>query len=410
MDDLLRAASAVRDDVVRLYRRIHAQPEIGLQLPRTQAAVLEALDGLGLEVRTGRTVSSVVADLHGGGDGPTVLLRADMDALPLTEDTGLAHASVVDGAMHACGHDAHVAMLVGAVRVLAARRDALRGTVRFAFQPGEEGFHGARAMIEEGLLDAPPVGAAFALHVSPNLPSGSVWTRGGPIMASADTLRVTVTGRGGHASTPHLARDPVPVAAEIVLAIHSFVTRRVSAFDPVVATIAHLDAGRAPNVIPERVEMSGTLRAVSPGGRALATEGLGRLVAGIADAHGMTAALDVEPGYPPTVNDAAAAGFVLRVAADLLGPRRTGTMPTPVMGAEDFSYVLERRPGALAFLGVCPPGTRPADAHSCHSNRMVLDEEALVTGVALHCALATRHLAAGGRVERLDGDARPAAS
>lgn len=397
MTDLLESAAKAGDDVVALYRRIHAEPELGLELPRTQAAILEAIDGLPLEVRTGRSASSVVADLRGEGDGPTVLLRADMDALPLPEATGLEYASTVEGVMHACGHDAHVAMLVGAARVLSARRRSLRGTVRFAFQPGEEGFHGARSMIEEGLLEDPPVDAAFALHVSPNLPTGSVWTRGGPIMASADVLNVTVTGKGGHASTPHLANDPVPVAAEIVLAIQSFVSRRVNAFDPVVATISQVHAGTASNVIPERVELVGTLRAVSPGGRKLATAGLARLVAGIAGAHGMQADLRVDEGYPPTVNDAGAAAFVLRVASGLLGEHRTGRMPTPVMGAEDFSYVLERRPGALAFLGVCPPGVRPSDAHSCHSNRLVLDEDALATGVAVHCALATEYLAAGGR-------------
>ncbi|HEX5095546.1 MAG TPA: M20 family metallopeptidase [Acidimicrobiia bacterium] len=394
MTNLLDAARSVFDDVVALRRQIHSAPELGLELPRTQSAILTSLDGLGLDVTTGTSVSSVVADLRGGaGDGPTILLRADMDALPMPEDTGLEFASTVDGTMHACGHDAHVAMLMGAARVLAAQRDSLRGTIRFAFQPGEEGFAGAKFMIDEGLLDDPNVDGAFALHVAPNLPSGSLWTKGGPLMASADVISITVTGRGGHASTPHLANDPMPVAAEVIMAIQTFVTRRIDAFDPAVITITKVRAGTTNNVIPEAVQMLGTVRTVSRSGRKRALEGLERVVAGIAAAHDMDATVSIDPGYPPTVNDAGFAAFVLEVASELLGADQTGEMPTPVMGAEDFSYVLEERPGALAFLGVCPPGTNPARAASCHSNRMQLDENAMATGVALHCAVATRFLA-----------------
>jgi amidohydrolase len=396
MHDLLDAAGGVLDDVVALRRRIHAEPELGLTLPKTQAAVVDALDGLGLDISTGSEVSSVVADLRGGDDGPVLLLRADMDALPMPEDTGLEFASTVKGSMHACGHDAHVAMLVGAARILAGRRDSLAGSIRFAFQPGEEGFAGARYMIDEGVLENPDVDAAFALHVAPNLPSGSLWTKGGPLMASADVLDIRVVGRGGHASTPHLALDPVPVAAEIIQALQALVTRRVDAFDPAVVTIAYIRAGTTTNVIPEDVIMRGTVRAVSKSSRRRALEGIERVVTGIASAHDMTATLTIEPGYPPTVNDEGFAGFALAVAADLLGAANTGRMPAPVMGAEDFSYVLEQTPGALAFLGVCPPGVRPAQAHSCHSNRMLLDEDAMRAGIALHCAVAERYLATGG--------------
>jgi hippurate hydrolase len=272
----------------------------------------------------------------------------------------------------------------------------LAGSIRFAFQPGEEGFAGARYMIDEGVLENPDVDAAFALHVAPNLPSGSLWTKGGPLMASADVLDIRVVGRGGHASTPHLALDPVPVAAEIIQALQALVTRRVDAFDPAVVTIAYIRAGTTTNVIPEDVIMRGTVRAVSKSSRRRALEGIERVVTGIASAHDMTATLTIEPGYPPTVNDEGFAGFALAVAADLLGAANTGRMPAPVMGAEDFSYVLEQTPGALAFLGVCPPGVRPAQAHSCHSNRMLLDEDAMRAGIALHCAVAERYFATGG--------------
>jgi hippurate hydrolase len=321
-----------------------------------------------------------------------VLLRADMDALPMPEDTGLDYASTIEGAMHACGHDAHVAMLVGAARVLSRRRDEMRGTVRFMFQPGEEGFAGAQVMIDEGVLDDPRVDAAFALHVSPNLPSGSVWTRGGPIMASADVLDIRITGKGGHASTPYLARDPIPVAAEVIQALQMFVTRRIDAFDPVVVTITYVRAGTTSNVIPEDAHLRGTLRAVSAAGRRRALDGIEQVVEGTAAASDMRGVFTVEPGYPPTINDPAVADVANEVAADLLGAACSGRMPAPIMGAEDFSYVLEQRPGAMAFLGTCPPGARPPEAHACHSNRMTIDEDAMGTGIAIHCAMAERLL------------------
>ena len=318
----------------------------------------------------------------------------------MPEDTGLEFSSEVDGCMHACGHDAHTAMLIGATRLLHARRAQLPGTVRFMFQPGEEGHHGARYMIEEGVLDGDaPVDAAFALHVSPNLPSGTIWTRGGPLMASADVVEIKVTGKGGHASTPYLANDPMPIAAEIVQALQVMATRRINTFDPVVVTITKIRAGTTDNVIPETVDMLGTLRAVSENSRAVAIEAMGQLVEGIAGAHGMRAELTMHEGYPVTINHEDSARFMGHVAADLLGPAGAGQMPAPVMGAEDFSYVLQRRPGAMAFLGVCPPGEHPARAHACHSNRMTIDEDAMAVGAAMYAAMAIEYLAGGRRTD-----------
>ena len=406
--DLLADASRVLPDAIELRRTIHHHPELGLVLPRTQAAIVEALRELDLDVRTGDTVSSVVADLHGeqaGADNGVILLRADMDALPMPEDTGLPYTSEIDGAMHACGHDAHVAMLVGAARLLAERRSELPGTVRFMFQPGEEGFHGARHMIDAGLLDSPRVDAAFALHVAPNLPSGSISTRGGALMASADVIDIVVTGKGGHASTPYLANDPMPVAAEIVQALQVMVTRRINAFDPVVVSITKMTAGTTSNVIPESVHLLGTLRAVSEAGRTLATAGIERVAHSIAQAHEMQAEVAVIPGYPVTVNDDGFASFAIGVGRDLVGKSLVLDMPTPAMGAEDFSYVLQQRPGALAFLGVCPPGERPKRAHSCHSNRMIIDENGMQTGIAMHAAVALSFLvryASGGAEAAVD--------
>jgi amidohydrolase len=386
--EILEEARGVADEAVELRRRIHRQPEIGLRLPRTQAVVLEALDGLGLDVRTGERTTSVVARLTGGRPGPTLLLRADMDALPLREDTGLPFASEVDGAMHACGHDAHVAMLLAAARLLARRRATLAGSVLLMFQPGEEGYHGARVMLEEGLLDggAPPTGA-FALHVTHRQAAGVIATRPGPTMASGDTIQILVRGKGGHASAPHDCLDPIPIACEMVQAFQTLVTRRVNVFDPAVLTIAKIEAGTTRNVVPETASLLGTVRTISEATRERVLEGVRRVAEGVAAAHGAEASVEVTRGYPVTVNDDGFAAFVLDTARELLGPERTHEMRHPVMGSEDFSYVLQRVPGAMANLGTRPDA---GPVFPNHSNRMLINESALATGIAMHVAIALR--------------------
>src|SRR5687768_7342086 len=394
--DLLSAAYNDADRTIDLRRALHRHPEIGLHLPRTQELVLDAFADLPIEVTTGKSTTSVVGVLRGARPGPTYLLRGDMDALPVHEDTGLPFASEVPGAMHACGHDTHVAMLLGAARLLAERRDELAGQVVFMVQPGEEGFHGARFMLEEGLLDAvpeAPVSGAFALHIISNLPSGSVNVRPGPMMAAADQWKMLVCGRGGHASMPHSAADPIPVAAEIVLALQAMVTRRVDVFDPAVVTVAHIEAGSRDNVIPDTAFLEGTIRTLSPERRRDVVAAVQRVATHVAAAHEMTLEWEHVEGYPVTVNDAGAAAQVLDTAAALLGERATALMPAPVMGAEDFSYVLEHVPGAMAFLGACPPGVEPGTAPANHSNLVVFDEEPLPAGVALYAAMALDALA-----------------
>jgi amidohydrolase len=394
--DLLAAAYADADRTIDLRRRLHRQPEIGLHLPKTQAMVLDAFEGLPIEVTTGQSSTSVVGVLRGARTGPTFLLRGDMDALPVREDTGLPFASEVDGVMHACGHDTHVAMLLGAARLLAERRDELAGQVVFMVQPGEEGEHGAKHMLDEGLLDAvpeAPVSGAFALHISSSYTSGTINVRPGPQMAAADQWRVVVRGRGGHASMPHAAADPIPVAAEIVLALQSMVTRRVDVFDPAVVTVAHVVAGTKDNIIPDTAFLEGTIRTVSAARRADVLASVRRVAENVAAAHDMTAEFEHVEGYPVTVNDAGMAATVLRTAAGLLGERASAQMAAPVMGAEDFSYVLERVPGAIAFLGACPPGIDPGQAPANHSNLVVFDEEPLPAGVALYAQMALQALA-----------------
>ncbi len=397
---LLDAARDLLPETVELRRRIHRRPELGLHLPETQAAVLDSIGDLDLAVQAGDDTSWVLATLDTGRPGPTMLLRGDMDALPMPEDTGLDFSSEIDGAMHACGHDAHTAMLAGAARLLTDRRDELSGRIVFMFQPGEEGFAARRVMIEEGLLDGRlldgrPVTRAFAIHQTPSAPSGWVATRPGPLMASADVFRVVVRGKGGHASMPHHAIDPIPIACEMVGAFQTMITRRIEAFQPAVVTVAKIRAGTTDNVIPEEAVMTGTIRAVSEGTRALVHAELERVATNIALAHGATAELTIETGgYPVTINDADAATWVLDVARGLVGDLAI-EMPSPVMGAEDWSYVLQQVPGAMAFLGTCPPDTNIADAAPTHSNRMVLDEDAMAVGAALYAAVALDECGAG---------------
>lgn len=395
IDTLLAEARDLQGDAVRLRRTLHEHPEVGLDLPFTQERVLEALDGLGLAVSAGESTTSVVATLEGAEPGPTILLRGDMDALPMPEDTGLDFSSRIDGAMHACGHDLHTTMLVNAARLLVARRDELAGSVRFMFQPGEEGHHGAKFMLEEGLLDAPddrPITGAFAIHVFSVLPKGMVALKAGPQMASADQFRITVRGQGGHASSPFQALDPVPIACEIVQALQTFVTRGLDVFDPGVITVGRITAGTTFNVIPETAELYGTMRAVSEKTRAKLRAGLQRVADGVCAAHGTTAEVDLEPGYPVTVNDGDFATFTHDVAADLIGAQSVLTMPNPVMGSEDFSYVLQQVPGAMAFLGAMPPDAPAAHVEPNHSNKVTFDEDVMATGTALYAAVALRHL------------------
>jgi len=393
--DWIGASTALHAQTVALRRAIHREPELGLSTPRTLAKVKEALAGLPLRFKSGPSTTGLIAILDGARPGRTVLLRGDMDALPMPEDTNLEFRSTIDGAMHACGHDAHTAMLASAARALCAARDRLAGRVLFMFQPGEEGFHGARHMIDDGLLDDPAPDAAFAIHIAPNAPAGMLSSKAGPLLASADRLKIDVRGRGGHASMPHQALDPIPVACEIVTALQTWVTRQIDAFDPVVVTIGKIDGGSTDNVIPESAHLTGTIRAVSETSRAKVHSGIAHLAENIARAHGAVASTQVTPGYPVTVNDARAVELAGRAIGDLLGPHAWQTMPRPIMGAEDFSYVLQRVPGAMLMLGVCPDGQDWHTACPCHSNRMTLNETVLARGVAAHCAVAERFLAEG---------------
>lgn len=400
-DRVATACSGQGFKLRELRRKLHQHPEIGLSLPTTQQTILDFLASLdGLEIATGEGLSSVTAVLRGGrepasGEKPTILLRGDMDALPVQEATGLPYASRNAGAMHACGHDLHIAGVCGAAAALCALRAELAIDVVFMFQPGEEGYDGAKLMIEEGVLTAAdnPVDAAYGLHVTANeLPHGQFALKSGAIMAASDLVSITVHGRGGHGSTPHKTQDPIPPASEIVLALQTAVTRGFSVFDPVVITVGSIHGGTASNVIPDEVELALSVRSFSASARESVLQRIGEIASGVCAAHGMTAMVVVsEHSYPVTVNDPEAIDRAHDVLTPLFGTDRVFTLPDPLPGSEDFSYVLNEVPGAFLFLGATPAGIDPATAPSNHSSLAEFDDSVLADAATALASLAVSH-------------------
>lgn len=390
--------ASIEDELVRLRRELHIHPEVGLNLPWTQSRLLAELDGLPLEITLGESVSSIVAVLRGKASGPqprVVLLRGDMDGLPMTEMTGLEFAST-NGAMHACGHDLHMSMLVGAAKALCARADELAGDVVFMFQPGEEGMDGASHMITEGVLEAAGrrPDAAYAIHVwaSGDEPSGTITTKTGPVMAAAEVAQVKVFGKGGHGSAPHNANDPVPAMCEMILGTQTMVGRQFSIFDPVVVSVGRVQAGTAPNIIPEFAEFDCTIRTFSETNRLLIRDRLKRLFEGIAEAHGQRISFEIIQSYPVTVNHDAETELVSRTAIELFGEDRHLRWRDPLAGSEDFSRVLAEVPGSFIGFNACVPGLDPSTAPANHSAKAQFDDSYVVDGARLLTELAIRTL------------------
>jgi amidohydrolase len=370
--------------LVRLRHALHGTPEAGLRLPLTQRRILDELSGLGMSVSVGEQLSSVTSVLHGCEPGPTVLLRADMDALALPE-----------GVMHACGHDLHMTMLVGAARLL--REATFPGSVIFMFQPGEEGCGGAELMIREGVLDAAgerPV-AAYAVHVVASmLPNGFFVSRPGIVLGASDTLRLTVRGRGGHSAMPHAASSPIPAACAIVGAVQETVTATVDPFEPVVATVTSVHAGEADNAIPDNATVTLSLRSYSDKARLRTKDRLIGMACGVAAASGVELEVRGDDGYPVTRNDARETALAASVVHEVFGPGRYHESPRPLPMSEDFAYVLDQVPGAFVFLGACAPGADPAAAAPNHSPRAVFDDSVLEDGARFYAELALRRLRA----------------
>ena len=398
---VLSDAQELAGDLTDLRRRLHQEPELGLHLPRTQEKVLEALSGLPYEITLGTDATSVTAVLRGtGGEAsavrPVVLLRGDMDALPIQEHTGLDFSSRIDGAMHACGHDLHTTMLAGAATLLAHHRDRLVGDVVLMFQPGEEGFDGAGVMIREGVLDAAGrrADAAYGLHVmSAGAPNGQFMSRTGILMSASDGLTVTVHGAGGHGSAPHQAQDPVTVIAEMVTALQVMVTRQFDMFDPVVLSVGVLQAGTKRNIIPESARLEATVRSYTAQSQAKLQRVVPRLLEGIAAAHGLEVTVDYVTEYPLTITDEGETGRAERVVGELFGGQRFTRMINPLSGSEDFSRVLAQVPGTFVFLSALPRQADAATAAFNHSPAATFDDDVMADGAALYTQLALSRMA-----------------
>ena len=387
---ILEQAQSMLPELQSLRRKLHQIPEFGLELPNTLKVILDEVSGLG-DITLGKSITSAVLHIKGDLPGPTVLLRADMDALAVVEDTGLPYAST-NGFMHACGHDLHMAMGVGAAKILASRKSELKGDVIIFFQPGEEGHHGADVMIEQDALmvsGSKPI-RAYGLHVFSSYPLGMMGSRSGPLMASAGDLLVTVTGSGGHGSMPWLSKDPISVLNEIMSSLQTMVTKRFSAFDPVIVNIGWVRAGdtATTNVIPETASFGATVRVFSEENATKLKQYTQELVDSIATGFGLTATVEFTRATKVLMNDAQAISSVEKVTSEIFGAGRYINLPTPIAGGEDFASIVSEVPGAFVFMGACPPGTDHTTAATNHSNKAVFDDSVLGDGAALLASLA----------------------
>lgn len=381
----------LQPDMTEWRRDIHANPELGFEEHRTSAIVAEKLESWGIEVHRGIAGTGVVGVLRNGTSSRGIGLRADMDCLPMTETNGLPHASTVPGRMHACGHDGHTATLLGAAQYLAESRN-FDGVVHFIFQPAEEGGGGGRVMVEEGLFDRFPCDSVFALHNDPALKVGEASVVAGTVLAASDRFWITVSGVGGHASRPHQCVDPLFVGSQIVVALQSLVARAVDPLRSAVVSVTQFHAGSAMNVIAETAELRGTVRTLLPEERDLIEAGMTRIVEGIAAAHGATATIRYQRGYPPTMNDAAQTERAALAAARVLGERNVIRERPPMMGAEDFSYMLLQRPGCFVRLGQAgaDKGSVPV-----HNPKYDFNDDILPLGASFFASIVEQELPRG---------------
>jgi amidohydrolase len=382
--ETLELSPGTVEETIATRRDLHLHPELGFEERRTAGIVATRLRGLGYDVHEGIGITGVVGVLRGSQPGKTVMLRADMDALPLSEETAHAFRSEQPGVMHACGHDGHVAILLGAAREIVIRRSQLAGTIVLCFQPAEEGKGGALAMIEDGLLERFGVERAYGLHLFSQLPTGTLGFREGPFYASSDSIEICIEGDGGHGAAPHLSIDPVLVAAEFVLSLQQIVSRQIDPIEPAVVTIGAINGGTTHNIIPSRVTLLGTVRAFDHDVRARMAERIERVLQGVCDTAGASYAFDYQWRYPVTSNDADQTRFVRSLAAGLCGGERVVDSPRH-MGAEDFSFFAERVPACYFVLG---SAGGPQTAYPHHHGRFDIDEAALETGVRMMTALA----------------------
>lgn len=388
--EILQQARDIQDWIIDHRRTIHRQPELMYEEVKTSKLVQDTLDELGVTYRAGIAETGVLATL-GTGQDPCVALRADMDALPIHEETDVDFRSEIDGKMHACGHDCHTAMLLGAARLLKSRENELTGTIKLFFQPAEEGGAGGLRMCEEGVLENPEVQRVFGLHVWPRVPIGTAASREGTFLAASSFLKVTISGKGGHAAMPHMAVDPVITSAKVITELQTIVSRELDPMNSGVISMTAIHGGKASNVIPEKVELMGTIRSLTMEGLKYMQERAQTITEAVAAAHRCTATVEY-PGhdYPPTVNDGDLWDKVKDLGGDLLGEGKMLDVP-PVMGGEDFAYYTEKVPGCFVGLGVGNPDIG-AD-YNVHHPRFKVDESALAVGTAMHVCFAVESLA-----------------
>ncbi|CAN5398222.1 M20 family metallopeptidase [soil metagenome] len=394
IDTLHADIDEIMPGVVADRRYLHTIPELGLQEFKTSAFVLERLQALPVEdIRTGLAVTGITALLRGTkpstGPEKVLLLRADMDGLPILEETGLEFASQHAGAMHACGHDGHTSMLLGIARVLSDRRDQFSGTVKLLFQPAEEGPGGAKPMIEQGVLEDPHVDVVFGMHADSRHPVGNIELAPGAIAASMDGAVITIQGVGGHGASPHMAVDPVIIAAHIAVALQTIVSREIDPIKPAVITVGMIRSGEAANVIPDTAEMRLTIRSFDPGVRALQERRITEIATGVAEAFGATARIDYWHGYPAMVNEPEMTALVIEAATEAMGPENVVIGP-PQMGSEDFAFFLLERPGA--FFNVGTRNDERGIVWDHHHPRFDMDEDGLAVGIEVMTRVVLKYL------------------
>jgi len=382
---------ALKDHLVELRRHFHMYPEIGYDLERTSSFVARYLKDLGLEVKEHVAKTGVVAVLRGAKPGKTILLRADMDALPLQDLKQVSYKSRIDGAMHACGHDGHTAMLLVAAKLLCDVKERLSGNVKFVFQPCEEKFPpgGALPMIEQGVLENPTVDAAFGIHLWTLLPAGTIGIRAGTIMAAADEFHVNITGRGGHGAQPHLCKDPIVISSHLIQMLQTLISRETDPLDSAVITVGKIESGTAFNIIPETAHLEGTVRTLSEQTQKSIQLGMRRIVEGVEKAFDVKCELDYRVGPPPVVNDLEMTKLAQSVAELVVGKENVIEVE-PSMGGEDMSFFLKKVPGVFCFVGASNPEKGIDKPH--HSPYFDIDEDALLIGTQMHVEIALKFL------------------
>ncbi len=388
-DHLKDRISGIKDWLVEIRRTMHVHPELGFEEVETSKLVSEWLEKFGLQVRRGLAKTGVVGLLQGTEPGKTVALRADMDGLPLDEANFVPYASKIKGKMHACGHDAHVAILLGVARVLSSVRDQVKGNIKWIFQPAEEGGSGGKLMVDGGILENPKVDAIFSSHVFPSLSFGRIGIYEREGCAAENRFTITIIGKGGHGAYPHLSKDPILAAGHLITQIHSIVSRDINPIDSGVITVGRINGGTASNIIPDEVELVGTVRSLTPSVREALKSGIERVTRGVADSFGMDYRFDFEYGYPVLMNDPTMSGLVASVCSEAIGKENVEVLK-PTMGAEDFAYYLEKVPGALFRLGIRNEGK--GIIYPCHSSRFDIDEEVLPFGVEMFVRIIDKYL------------------